>query len=584
MKKYIVSLCTLVVVSCILFASSKELTLFNGDREFATINLDAIQSISYSGEGEGYDKMNVLFKDRTFASFNMNQFTRMELGEVGALYSITEEYDDHCEVIVLDHYYNEGTEYADHYHQSVAGVPVHYYYTVEVGYDAEISIIGDKSGYNYRTDPNFEFEDDYTGTGSIIKSVAFIMPKEPITVKGVSIEHDYYVGKEFIGTYPYGFWINESIENHTLATSDPMMSVELRASGAFYVTSSDSNNYDFKGAFTYDEKTNSFNYIPENCKTYGLEGKIISEDFVLGTVKNIVVDMPENTHFYWLSKKPVNFVRATGETRDACYILEVGSGSNKDYYYLNTHTRTLSEAKAEFSRGSTLGDVSTAILTVEKDPYAIKYTLDKKGGKPTVEYARSERGSYTGSDDVLWLDGFGEAKFGSVAGTYTISGILVTFVPKSGETMMFYIDESSKTYEKVLNNESWNGPLFFSTANAGGSLNSTAGDSGVVEIWLNHNFSGQEEEGSARLTMRVGSASLADNTVPYTYNASNNTITLSFDYVYYGADWVESNSLVLKVSEDKQSLTFEQGYVSTFGYKGNTWILGDGTVMTAGER
>lgn len=180
------------------------------------------------------------------------------------------------------------------------------------------------------------------------------------------------------------------------------------------------------------------------------------------------------------------------------------------------------------------------------------------------------------------LDGFGGAFYGKTAGTYVLAGVELTFTPNAGgDELVFYINQAAKTYETASGSGEWTGPLRYSTGFEGGRSNGQGGDP-YVEVWLDHNFSGNEEKGKAKLVMRVGNNSLADNTVDYTYNASDNTIILSYWYVYYGSDWVEDDALTLKVSPDKQSLTFVQNYVSIYAAKGFTWILGgDQTVLVA---
>ena len=592
MKKYILSLCTLIAASSMLLATPEQLTLLKGSKTVATINVEDIDNISYQGNKSGYTQMNVTMKDKTIKSFSLSSFNTIEyIPELDDFRAIIESYDDHCEVIVLDHYYNDSSDYANHYHKCLPGEAVHYYYTVEPGYDVEVSIIGNSTGHNYRNDRDFEFEDDYTGTGSVISSTAFLMPNEAITIKAVSTERNTYKDAPFIGLYPYGFWINEKYDNHVYSTSNSMAEVNIRSNGVFEVKSLDSNNYDFKGTFNYNVASNSFTYNAEDCKTYGLEGRIISEDFILGIVKNILVDRPENTHFYWISKKPLSFVRATGNDLDRKYIIELGNNNDKQYYFIDTPTYALHEAKATFSEGTTLSDKCIAILEYDARPYAIKYTLQSKTSKPVIEYAGDERGLYNEQDhmngDQLWLDGFKNGKYGDIEGSYTISGIEVTFTPDNGsENIIFHINSSTKLYTRIENNSGWNGPLRFSTNFTGGKIDAfnqyNSGES-IMEIWLDHNYSGSVEEGKAKFTMKAGGASMIDSTVPYVYNSSTNTITLNCSYVYFGNDWIEDEALVLKVSNDKRSLTLDYAYISTFAAKGYAWIVGANTVLAAEE-
>ena len=503
--------------------------------------------------------------------------------------TLTEEFDDHCEVIILDNYYNDNPDdYSAHWHMCIPGNPVHYYTTAEIGFDIDLQILGNESGHNYLEDRDFTFEDDYTGAGALVKSVAFFMPAEPVTLKAVSTERNLYPNEAFIGTYANSFWINETLDNHVLSTSSPMMNAELRANGVFKVKSTDGNKYDFAGTFNYDSQSKSFTYNSEDCKTYALQGQVLTNDFVLGIVRNIIEDKPDNTNIYLLSKKAITFVRATGDQRDSRFFIEAGSGSDKTWYLYNKQNYSLYTAEVTFSRGSSLGGVSTALITFGASPWAAKYTLDNVGAAPKIEYASGERGTYTGSGSELWLDGFGSGKYGNSEGTYTISGVQVVFSPASGEDITFNIDQLGKTYQIIEDTSGWNGPLHFSTGYEGGkaSGSNAYGDSSTyVEVWLDHNFKGEEQEGMAKLVMRVGTNSLADNGVPYTYNPETNKLILNYWSVYYGAsDWVETDNLVFNVSADKQKLTFEQGFVSIFGVRGYAWINGGDETVLAAEK
>ena len=586
-KNILLALLALVAASTIVYAASEKITIYRGANALNSYNVSEISNISYSGDSNGVDRININFKNGTSTTYNLDRITSIEYTpEVDDYVAIYEEFDEHCEIIVLDNYYNDSPDdYSKHYHKCAPGLGVHYVYTVESGYDIEISIIGQRTGHNYREDDGFEFEDDYTGTGFAQAATAFLMPNEPVAIKGVTTERNLYPNESFIGKYDYGFWINETLDNHVLSTTNPMMKVELIKNGVFQVSSTDKNQFDFKGTFTYDAASKSFSYNRDDCKKYGINGRILSDDMILITVRDILEDKPDNTNFYWLSRKPINFVRATGNQRDGNYILEIGSGNSKEYYLYNTHTYSLLKATAEFSRGTTLGGICTAILSYNEAPYAISYTLNSATGNPTILYANDERGSYNGSEGTLWLDGFGGAQFGSTQGSYTINGIEVTFTPNNGGSkVVFHINKNAKTYEKIVNNTGWNGPEHYSTRFSGGQVATTYNniDNSVFELWLNHDWSGNSATGKAKLVMRVDGNSLADQTVEYVYNASNNTITLSYEIAYYSAaGWVIEDQLVLKVSNDKRTLTFDYGYLSTYATTGYAWFVGSGTVLAA---
>lgn len=586
MKKFLLSLCAIAAATVIVFAATEKITIRNGNVEIKSFEVADISNITYSGQDGLYNTMNVKLNNGTTESFNLDDFTHF-FYDLDARNTLVEEFDDHSTVLIINHYYNNSSDYADHYHMAKPDERVDYYWTVDLGYDVEVSIIGANSGTDYRKIPGFEYiADDWEDMSFSTypnQIYSFLMPNEPIIIKSVATEHIYYENKAFIGEYNYGFWIDETIENHMFATSNSMFTANIKANGVFEVTSSDSNNYNFTGTFSYNEESNSIAYETEGCKKYALSAKFLSDDLLIGTVKNLAVDMPENTHYYFASKKPISFVRATGSDRDGQYVIELNDNGRKSYYFFNSRRGLLYDAHVESMTGTTLGQPTVAILTYDVEPYALKYTLNSTGSKPVILYAGSERGTYTASGNpTLTLDGFGEAKYGNNNGTYTINGAQVVFTPTSGNQVKFIINTTTKTYQ-VVADTSWNGPLHFSTRNSGGNVPGTqpAGANAYVELWLDHDYSGNVVDGKCKLTMRINNDVLADSTCDYTYNPNDNTIIVSYYYTYYtDAGWVEDGSLKFKVNANKRTLTLDYGTLSTWGYDRYTWFTGP-IVLTA---
>ena len=78
MKKHHIILCALVAASGIVYASSEKLTLRNGSDKVAAVQVENINSISYSGDEDGFKKMNILFNDETTKTFDLDEFSHME--------------------------------------------------------------------------------------------------------------------------------------------------------------------------------------------------------------------------------------------------------------------------------------------------------------------------------------------------------------------------------------------------------------------------------------------------------------------------------------------------------------------------
>ncbi|MCH5231074.1 MAG: hypothetical protein J1F43_04690 [Muribaculaceae bacterium] len=557
------------------------------------IEVSNIKSISYTKEGEkpGYTKMVVLMKDNREKIYELDNLSMVKYSpEVNEYLSLTEDFDEHCEIIILDHYYNETDDYSKHFHVSKPGEGVHYTYNVDYGYDVEFSFIGKDTGHDYYQDKGFIFEDDYTGTGAYMKSYAFLMPEESLTLKLRTKERETYQDMSFTGEYPYILWINETLENHVL-TTETHGSINVKANGTVVVKTEDGNAYNFTNPYIYNEGKNELTYNRDESGKYAFEGVVLSDNYIVGDIRNLNEDKPDNTMHYFLSKVPVKYVRAANADRDGRFIIVVATDNEgSKYYSYNYHTKSISEMKADYKSGTTLGGPAVVILTMDANPFAIKYTLaEGQDAKPVIEYASIERGTYTAKDgegDDLFLDGFCDAEWGDKTGTYTINVNQVAFTGADGSEVVFVLDMLNKSYDMIEEDTTWNGPLSFSTSNEGGKIESTASEGATyIELKLNQDFQGNFQEGNAKITMWLGGQSFIDTTSSYSYNPKENTLTIDNLYyrIYRDGNWVELQTMEFKVDNDKKTLTLDYQYITPI-LAGSVYAYYTGPiVLTAGE-
>lgn len=469
---------------------------------------------------------------------------------------ITLEGDDHARINMLNALVKDengdpildedgNKMYAGYYNQ-----PVQFTYDVDLGYNYTVTIVGKRTGSHY--EDKITFEDNGWDYNSYW---VLIMPAEPLTMTIKSTEKTDFAGKALVGSYK-GFFINTTqlgkLERYDATTLD----AEIKSNTAFTVKSTDANNFDFQGMVSYDESTKHFACVTESCETYGLSGNY-DDKMTLAWVSNLIEDMPENIRFYVMSKNSIsNFVSA-GNAGGSKYLVEVKTTDGMAYYLFEREYFRMSEVEMEFTNGKSLGDASAEGFVLKLGEKVLKYTYD--GSTTNLIEKGKEAGTYTpanGSGDNLVLDGFGNGQIGSKEGTYTISDGIVTLTC-NGEETKYNIDMNAKTYSPIAGEGEWNGPTtFYVESNTMGYYKKAT--YGNVKITLTPSTKKAWIWAQYKNTDNYNKEDAVNSTVSYVYDATNSTLTLSQVLMgdETGAAWYKRVDIVLKVSADKQKLTF----------------------------
>lgn len=132
------------------------------------------------------------------------------------------------------------------------------------------------------------------------------------------------------------------------------------------------------------------------------------------------------------------------------FILHKFVVNNVDTYILSKSTSDMGEVvQIELIEGNAV-NATNAILKIisSTDEYIVKI-ISWDSTTAGIEFTDDYRGTYTSDGlDSLVLDGFGNAMFGSLKGTYTISKTTLTFVT-SNNVKVFSLDNENMTYQVV---------------------------------------------------------------------------------------------------------------------------------------
>lgn len=472
-------------------------------------------------------------------------------------YRIYRQGDDHSQVIMTNSLKKDenGDPVTDEdgvvICQNFYGQVVKFVVDVELGYDLELSITGDRSGTGIKW---FELDND-PDSGDVW---AFYMPAEPVTIRSATSEKTIYEGKPFVGEYD-GFFINTTRAGSLYRAASPTMSMTLKSNTVFLVRTTDENGYDFKGTYTFDEQKNTFDYVYETVDEYGLSGDY-SEEITLAVIADIKENMPENSRFYVVSKSAISDYTAASNGGGTVNLLEFETASGTVHYLFERANYSLKKVDVRFLEGSAIGDDRVTAIVSEAGNPLIKYTVEE--GKPLFSNKGREAGSYTGANGELKLDGFGSGTLGSREGTYTVEGSIVTLTIDGAEAV-YVIDMNARTYTAVGGDGAWDGPDHFATTGDFGYWNGTR--RALVSVTLD----GETANFRAIVENDYGEMgeSVTSDAVKYVYDPDTGTLTLS--QVTQGkADggWgSERADIVLKVSDDKRTLTFTQDRIYSIG-------------------
>lgn len=479
----------------------------------------------------------------------------LEAGTAVEYNSITRIGDEHSKVRLINSIKKDNNgdplvdEDGEYICENYYGQLVKFVYEVELGYNFEVTVVGDRTGAHYESKIYFE-DNSYDPSDCWVLE----MPAEPITFTISSTEKNDFVGKAFVGDYK-GFFIDTKQPGKLTRESSPNLEASLKSNTVFTFKTTDVNAYDFKGTFTFDESASRFAYERESCDQYGISGKW-DEKMTMTYVSDIIEDMPDNTRFYVMTQKSISDYTSAANAGATKLLLEMTLDGSTVYYLFERSGYSLREVGVEFTSGTSLGDASATAFVIENSEKILKYTYD--GNTTSLIEKGREAGSYqpaSGSGDVLELDGFGSGKIGSKEGTYTIVDGIVT-LNCSGEETKYNIDMNAKTYTAINDEGTWDGPTSFYVEGSDIAYNGSKMTKGSVKVTLDPaqtkaTFVAQYYSDMYRMEDAVNS------TVSYIYDAASSTLTLSQILVgVYGTWNSERVDIVFSVSSDKQTLTF----------------------------
>ena len=466
---------------------------------------------------------------------------------------IDREWDDNCVIYMLDCINYQGTE--KEFCSQVKGKLVHFIYKWDLGYDVKCKVIGKNSGKDYSGDvywsiaaENHLYQDCW----------AFAMPDEPVVIKATSTERAVYEGQEFVGSYKG--YLMTSGESRIITSSDPDMNLDLRTSGAYFAKSDDVNGYDFSGIYTVQD--GRIDYDRENVRgSHAISGKILENDYAFIIVEDIINNMIDNTRFYLVGKNDFRYTCATDSEYATRFIVEADGNGSKSWYFVERDTKSVKELSAEFISGSALAEDSEVIMSADGKAY-LKYSY-VKGGTPAIQYCRKEAGSYTSADSqTLILDGFDSATYNGMKGTYTIEASVVTFTDADGNVTSFNINSGDWTFKVISDSTELTLDPVYSTTTAWISVDGSQRQDGMIKICFNSDYSGKNyKEGYAVIKITYMDTGREQEMVgtcnPFIIDEANRTVTLTQILVGTGAWRTERKDLVLNISADGKTLTFQ---------------------------
>ena len=418
-------------------------------------------------------------------SFTMPEGPAVVEGHLASEYHVIDrEWDDNCVIYMLDCINNQGT--ADEFCSQKEGFPVHFIYKWDLGFDVICTITGKESGKDYTGDifwslaaDNHLYQDCW----------AFLMPGEPVVIKAVSTERNTYEGADFVGEYK-GYWVTLG-ENNIYSSSEPSLKMELCKNEAYFVSSTDTHAYDFSGLYTVNNSTIAGNR-EESRGDYVLRGQLLEDDYAFAIIDYILHDNVDNRRFYLTGKEDFDFICATDKSGNR-YLLEAESAGKKSWYFIERDNQSIKKAEVSFTSGSSLDDACEAMVDVvggiefnRTDRFIYTY---EKGGVPVFTYSGKEAGTYTSDKgETLELDGFGNAEYNGIAGTYTIEAGLVTYTDTTGNQTRFNINMNDKTFTVIVESTGIKLDPVYSTTTAWISVDGQQSETGMITVAFDANY------------------------------------------------------------------------------------------------
>ena len=607
MKKEFMTAGVACAAALALFAASDRIDIFNNAGQFISIMVDDIQEITLgekTADQDGYTTVNVSTtngtKTREIATFGDIIYTPVDWDKA---HEIALADAPNARVVLYDcrnntDYYGEAqidpTKPAD-WHGCPPDQNPHFLIDTDKGFASEFAVKGLYTGKVYTDNPNFIFWS--TGDTNLLglDTYSFNMPFEPVEISVSSVELETYLGKEFLGTYT-GFIMSPG-ENRIVHKMPATLTAEFRYNGTYVMKSTDEHNFDFLDLFDWDEEKNTFAYVPYTGRPLnevdlevktGVTGSFADGGLLFAQFHDLLSDKPENTIHYFAAKGEYEFSIASADSYNNRMLIQampVGEGTPR--YFYSEFNGTPVEVAMEFTYGSNIGEDCAAFASVDGEKL-FKYDYKGPGYDPVFTFRGAEYGTYTGSGDDLWLDGFGSCTLGDATGKYTINGGLAT-VTIGDETRLFVLDHDALTYSEMTA-DTWDGASQYTKQDAVGAFgNEEESAANYMCIDFDKNFSGADEPGTASVRFNVvrndgfggGVSEMVASSGRYIYNAASKTIVITNVYMGTSATTSGRRNLVLKVSDDLLSMWIDDSAEDRiYGSGRNGSYLLTGTVNT----
>ncbi len=472
---------------------------------------------------------------------------------------IERTWDENCVVVMLDCINNQGTP--EEYCSQAPGELVHFIEKHDLGYEVTLSVTGIESGTDYTSSIYWSLAAD---NHLYQDSWAFIMPQESVVISARSTEIEIYKDEPFVGVYN-GYQISVGANN--IYTSDlPNMTLNLKANSAYSLLTTDENEFNSEGLYTYSQ--NRFDYVIESCTNdLGARGEFIGNDFIFTEVHYLLYDNVDNTRYYFAGKSGFDYTCASRDQYGTFFLIEAKNETDSYYYYIDKERRTISAVEVDFEYGNSIGDYSSAKVSLNGDLF-MKYNYSSESAEePIFTYRGKEYGTYTSiNDGSLFLDGFGTGEYNGTTATYTINGTIVSF-GTADELIQFNIDLNNKTFTLINNTKEWGYYTKYTLNNAQISLSGQISTNGVVTIQIDKNLMGSTKEGYAAIQIQYpGSfgrlSDMVSDCQPYYFDENTSTLTITNVLQGTGTNYSTiRKDITLTVSQDKSQMTFDAEYI-----------------------
>ncbi|MBD5193554.1 MAG: hypothetical protein HDS91_03420 [Bacteroidales bacterium] len=575
MKKVIVAMGAVAAATCALYAASDRLDIYNKQGKFTSIMVDHIEEITIGKDasGNGYS---------TVSAVTANGTRTKEISEISDIKYVPVNYKEalqidtlnsaHSQIALLDFRNNtdiydeaqiDPTKPSDWRGAWPDAMP-HFLVYTDKGFASDFAVTGQYTGYVYTDNPNFIFwslaENNLLG----MDSYSFDMPFEPITISTESIELETYIGAPFLGTYK---GVNLSYNDSHLSKLEDVLTVEFKYNGTYVVRTTDSNDFKILDLYDWDEKTNTFAYVPYDgpkkspldteIKT-GLKGTFY-DGIVFAWFHDVLEDKPENTIPYIAARENMTFTMAVGGTYYNHRLVEAkAANGNSRYFYIND-ANVVREVYMEYVFGNTTLTANCEAYCVLDGEKIFKYVYLGNGNNPTFTFRGKEYGTYSGNGEALFLDGYGKCTLGSLSGRYTIEDGLVN-AEFGSEIRIFVVDRTTHEYTEMVS-DPWNGQGQYTCEDALGAYN--RGDENrlnSIQVEFNKDYSGKDAPGYARVyidikrndgfSRHIGVSSSGK----YIYSAETKTVIITNLYIGTSATTAGTGNITFKVSDDMLSM------------------------------